>query len=196
MDDDLYLKFPSIDDKDEWIGYVHESRMENPSATPGGFRENTNYEEWLLKINDESEGKNLGYERVPSTLYFLMNHDRIIGSISIRHNISTEFLKKFGGHIGYNIRPSERRKGYATKMLYLALFKCMELGLTDIMVSCLKNNIGSAKTIENNHGVLTDEVFIPSEDEILKIYWINVYEALLKNDIGEEDKEKHYEEKH
>ena len=192
MDEDIFLREPSIDDKDEWLTYVYEMKIDNPDATPGGFKEDSVYEEWLKRINDESNSITHD-DRVPSSFYFLVRGDRIIGSISIRHNISTPFLKKYGGHIGYNIRPSERRKGYATKMLYLALFKCLELGLEDIMVTCKSDNVASSKTIENNHGKFVDEVFIPEEDAIFKIYWINVDEALLKNDVGEV---REYEGKH
>ena len=111
-----------------------------------------------------------------------MIENRILGSISIRHNLNDEMLSKFGGHIGYNIRPSERRKGFATKMLYLALEKCEELGLEDVMVTCKEDNIGSAKTIENNCGILKEIIFIPEENCNFKKYWINVKEALNKKD--------------
>lgn len=192
MEEDIFLREPNIDDKDEWLDYVYEMKIDDPDATPGGFKEDSIYEEWLKRINDESNSITHD-DRVPASFYFLVRGDRIIGSISIRHNINTPFLKKYGGHIGYNIRPSERRKGYATKMLYLALFKCLELGLEDIMVTCKNDNVASSKTIENNHGKFIDDVFIPEEDAIFKIYWINVDEALLKNDVGEV---KEYEGKH
>ena len=59
-----------------------------------------------------------------------------------------------------------------------------ELGLSDVMITCKKDNIASAKVIEANGGKLHEEVYIPEEDDIFKIYWINVYESLIKNDIG------------
>ena len=91
-------------------------------------------------------------------------------------------LRKFGGHIGYNVRPSERKKGFATIMLSLALEKCEELGIEDVMVTCKEDNIGSAKTIENNCGVLKEIIFVPGENCNFKKYWINVKEALNKKD--------------
>ena len=69
-------------------------------------------------------------------------------------------------------------------MLYLALFKCIDLGLTDIMITCKKDNIASSKVIENNGGKLYKELFIPEEDDIFKIYWLNVYESLIDNEIN------------
>ena len=183
MEEKIYLKYPSLDDKDDWIDYTNEYFSLNEGMTISGFKKGANYQKWLNNINDEREGK-VQEDRVPASVFFLMVGDKIVGCISIRHNLNTDLLKRYGGHIGYNIRPSERLKGYGTKMLYLALFKCEELGLSDVMVTCKKDNIGSMKVIENNGGKLQKEIFVPDEDEIFKIYWINVYEALLKNDVG------------
>ena len=182
--ENIYLKFPTIEDKEDWLDYVKETKIDNPEATPGGFKSNTIYEEWLNKLINEHNNINLEKGRVPSSFYFLMNKNRILGSISIRHNLEDEELKKFGGHIGYNIRPSERRKGYATKMLNLALEKCEEFGIEDVMITCKEDNIGSAKTIENNCGILKETIFIPEEDCNFKKYWINVKEALNKKNIN------------
>ena len=178
--ENIYLKFPTIEDKQEWIDYVKETKEENPDATPGGYKDNTIYEEWLKKIINQHNNIDLDRGQVPSSFYFLMNENRILGSISIRHNLDDEMLKKFGGHIGYNIRPSERKKGYATLMLHLSLEKCLELGIEDIMIICKEDNIGSSKTIENNYGVLNEIIFIPEENCNFKKYWINVKEALNK----------------
>lgn len=183
MEEELYLKYPSMDDKDEWLEYTNEYFADKNSFVVSGFKKDSDYQKWINNLDNERNGI-VKDDRVPASVYFLMSGDRIIGCISIRHNLNNDMLRKYGGHIGYNIRPSERGKGYGTKMLYLALFKCEELGLTDVMVTCKKDNIGSMKVIENNGGKLHEEVFIPEEDEIFNIYWINVYESLLKNDVG------------
>ena len=180
--DSMYLKFTELKDKEEWLYYVNETRINNPGATPGSFKENEIYEEWLNKLVNEHNNINLENGRVPSSFYFLMNENKILGSISIRHNLEDEMLRKFGGHIGYNVRPSERRKGYATIMLNLALEKCDELGLEEVMVTCKEDNIGSAKTIENNCGVLKEVIFDSQENCKFKKYWINIKEALNKKE--------------
>lgn len=182
--EELYLKLPELSDKEEWLNYIKETRDYNPKATPGGFKEDTIYEEWVKKILNEHKGINLEKDRVPSSYYFLMSGNRIIGCISIRHNINNEVLNRYGGHIGYNVRPLERKKGYATKMLNLALEKCDELGLEEVMVTCKENNIGSAKTIENNYGILKETIYIPEENCNFKKYWINVKEALNNKSIN------------
>ena len=181
--DNIYLKFPSLEDKDKWIEYLKEYRLDNPKAKPLSCTEDINYEEWLNKITNEHNGINLQEGRVPSSVYFLMCNDEIVGNLSIRHNINNDFLSLYGGHIGYGVRPSERRKGFATIMLNLALEKCEELGIDDVMVSCKEDNIGSAKTIENNCGVLKEIIFISEENCNFKKYWINVKEALNKKKV-------------
>lgn len=91
------------------------------------------------------------------------------GSIDIRHRLN-EYLLQFGGNIGYSVRPSQRRKGYATEMLALALEECRKWGLNRALVTCDKTNIGSAKTIQKNGGVLENEVL--EGDRITQRYWI------------------------
>lgn len=172
----VYLKFPAIEDKDKWLDYVREYKEDNPEANPAGYKDTFIYEKWVDSIEKHHRGEDLKEGWVPSSMYFVMDDDRIVGTLSIRHNLNTDFLSKYGGHIGYGVRPSERRKGYATTLLNLALEKCKELGLERVMVSCLESNIGSAKTIENNCGEL--EEYVEDNGKVFKKYWINVEEAL------------------
>ena len=95
-----------------------------------------------------------------------------MGAVNIRHYL-TDFLLREGGHIGDGIRPSERRKGYATAMIKLALEECKKLGIKRVLLVCDKDNIGSAKSIMNNGGVLENE-FIDAEDKAVQRYWIDV----------------------
>lgn len=81
-------------------------------------------------------------------------------------------LLKTGGHIGDGIRPGERRKGYATAMIALALDECKKLGINKVLMCCNKDNIGSAKSIINNGGVLENEV--EEDGHIVQRYWIQL----------------------
>jgi predicted acetyltransferase len=81
-------------------------------------------------------------------------------------------LFNFGGHIGYGIRPSERKKGYASLMLSLALPIAKKVGLEKVLITCDKSNLGSARTIISNGGVLENEV--REEDDIVQRYWIDI----------------------
>ncbi len=108
---------------------------------------------------------------MPSTTYFAVVGGRIVGTIQVRHKLS-EWLYKYGGNIGYGVRPSERRKGYAARMLALALEKCRELGLKRALVTCNRENIGSARTILKNGGVLENEV-LREDGGVTQRYWID-----------------------
>ena len=93
--------------------------------------------------------------------------------IQVRHYFN-EYLEKFGGHIGYSVRPSERRKGYAKKMLKDCLKYCEEINLDKVLITCMDSNVGSRKTILRNGGVYENTVFEPSREVNLERYWITL----------------------
>ena len=97
---------------------------------------------------------------------------RVIGAVNIRHQL-TEFLFNGGGHIGYGIRPSERKKGFATKALSLSLEKAKELGIQKALVVCDEDNVGSLKTILKNGG-MPDQDYIEEDGTIVKRFWIEL----------------------
>ena len=113
--------------------------------------------------------------RVAQTTYWLIDGDRFIGEIGIRHELN-DFLINYGGHIGYGIRFSEWNKGYGSKMLALALKKAKKMGLEKVLITCNHDNIGSAKVIENNGGKLENivENIIDGKKVLTKRYWINL----------------------
>ena len=98
---------------------------------------------------------------------------KVVGVIQIRHCFN-EFLEKYAGHIGYSVCPTERRKGYATQMLRLALPACKALGLDRVLISCVEGNEGSKRTILRNGGVYESTVFEPGEGVYLERYWIDL----------------------
>lgn len=111
--------------------------------------------------------------RVPDTTLFCLDRDRniFVGAVNIRHYLN-EGLLATGGHIGDGIRPSERRKGYATAMIWLALDECRKLGIDRVLMCCDKDNVGSAKSIIRNGGVLENEV--EEDGGITQRYWIQL----------------------
>ncbi|QIM21598.1 GNAT family N-acetyltransferase [Phycicoccus sp. HDW14] len=95
---------------------------------------------------------------VPCTFFWVVDDadpDTYLGSLSIRHRL-TPFLLEVGGHIGYSVRPSARRRGVATEALRLALPEAGALGIDPVLVTCDTDNEGSARVIEGNGGVLED----------------------------------------
>ncbi|MBR1606780.1 MAG: GNAT family N-acetyltransferase [Clostridia bacterium] len=120
-----------------------------------------------LETTEEKDG------RVPDSVFFCLDVDRniFVGAVNIRHYL-TDALLYAGGHIGDGVRPSERRKGYATAMIALALDECRKLGLDRVLMTCDKTNVGSAKSIIKNGGVLENEVL---DDGVLEQrYWIDL----------------------
>lgn len=150
-----------------------------------GLARYNDFDEWLEivlsiekdklrnNVHEYSEGIGLPDGFVPCTTFWLVNNNKnsILGAIEIRHQLN-DYLTFRGGHIGYGIRPSERNKGYAGNMLSMLLQHCKTIGLSKVLITCLKNNIGSAKTIIKNGGILDSEDI--DNGETFQRYWINI----------------------
>ena len=110
---------------------------------------------------------------VPDSTFFCLDEERgsFVGAVNIRHYLSDALLKS-GGHIGDGVRPSERRRGVATAMIGLALDECRRLGIDRVLMVCDRDNIGSARSIINNGGVLENEV--EHDGHIIQRYWIEL----------------------
>ncbi|MDV3426204.1 MAG: GNAT family N-acetyltransferase [Bacillota bacterium] len=139
----------------------------------GGLNRYDNYDEWLQKLERDLDIPNIPEGRVPANTYFFVRtaDNKIVGMINIRHKLN-DFLFNEGGHIGYSIRPLERKKGYGTMMLKLGLKKCRELKLKKVLITCDKENIGSAKVIQNNNGILENESYSQTFSAVVQRYWI------------------------
>lgn len=111
----------------------------------------------------------------PDTSQYIYMDDegKVVGILQLRHKFN-DFLRKYAGHIGYAVRPSERRKGYASQMLAGVLPECRELGIMDVLVTCLESNEGSRKTILKNGGVYESTVFEPESQSTIERYWIHL----------------------
>jgi predicted acetyltransferase len=164
---------PSAQYKKEYLEMVSEWKNSGEKHIPWVLRfDSTNFQSMIEELNRLRNDTELGENRVNSSTFWLASQDRkLLGVVNIRHSLNNNLLN-IGGHIGYGIRPSERQKGYATEMLRLALIEAKKLGINKALVTCDKDNIGSAKTIINNNGVLDSEAII-NEIEIQR-YWIEI----------------------
>ncbi len=157
----------------EMIGEWREDQVKNhTNRSPWAIFKNDcrDFDRYLeeLELKEPKDGK------VPDSVFFLLDEerDRLLGAVNIRHYLNENLLKD-GGHIGDGIRPSERRRGYGTELVRLALEECRKLGIDRVLMFCDKDNVASAKTIIKNGGVLDGE-FVNSDGEIEQRYWIDL----------------------
>jgi predicted acetyltransferase len=108
---------------------------------------------------------------VHATYWWIVEDDVCLGAISLRHRLN-EFLLRAGGHIGYGVRPSARRRGLATWALGAVLVECRALGIDRVLVTCADDNVASARAIERNGGVLED--VRDTELGRTRRYWIDL----------------------
>lgn len=171
---------PNIDYKEKGIEYIQEHLEYHSKINGSGGLDRyiNDYEAWLEKLNQDRltiPNEN----RVPAETYYLVRQEdnRIIGMINIRLTLNNR-LKECGGHIGYGIRPSERQKGYNKINLYLALLRCQELGLKEVILDCDSTNIASSRTMEALSGVRIDEYYSEQEQCLVWRYIINVDKSI------------------
>lgn len=131
------------------------------------------FPDYMDELSKTSKGQGLPLGWVPSTEYWLVEGDLFIGRINLRHRL-TKALESFGGHIGYEIRPSQRSKGHAKNMLRLALPKVLELGVKRALITCDSNNIASQKVIESCEGLFQDEIQLEDREVPTRRYWIEL----------------------
>lgn len=173
----MRLVFPTFEYKDKAIQFINEFYEYDSEINGSGgldrYLEESTYEEWLKKVLADIDIANVLQSRVPALTYFYIREedDKILGMINMRLALN-EFLKREGGHIGYCIRPTERRKYYATDMLNDALKVFDTLGIKEIILTCDKSNIASAGVIKNCNGELVAEFYSDTFKEEIQKYLI------------------------
>lgn len=165
------LVLPSAEHRDSFLEACAEIRATDRSEWREAHIDASNVDEHLRALADFAVGKNLPDGFVPDTEYWLVEGTRWLGRIDVRHRL-TPALEQYGGHIGYIIRPSERGKGYGSRILHLALVKAKELGLVRVLLTCRESNAGSRYVIEACGGAYQDSVPRPDGEEETRRYWI------------------------
>lgn len=174
--EEIRLIEPTMEYADDIMLFRKEMMEANDNDTDsfsgcGGLEKCQTAEEWLQRI-DAHQRRNDG--KVPSNTYLAVRlcDNKIVGIIDFRHHINHPVLGLWGGHIGYSVRPNERRKGYAKEMLRLTLQICKEKNLDKVMITCSRENVASEKTIIANGGVYEKEVLV--DGDYIKRYWISI----------------------
>ncbi len=152
---------------DEFLAAGEAHHADIPAVRPEAFTEDVRFTreeledperfarfaEWVAGQKDEGSPRPEGY--VAATELWMVADGEYVGRISVRHEL-TELLLTWGGHVGYSVRPSARRRGYATRALALMLPVAADLGIDPVLVTCDPDNDGSRRTIEKNGGVYED----------------------------------------
>jgi predicted acetyltransferase len=159
-----------LESRDEWGRGVHQAgsglRPGDEVDSPAGFAA------WVTRLNDEEDpAKPVRADWVHCTYRWMVEDGRVLGAISLRHELS-DFLLRAGGHVGYGVRPSARRRGLATWALSETVRAAGKLGIGRVLVTCDVTNVASARTIENAGGVLEDV----RDTEIGRVrrYWVTL----------------------
>jgi predicted acetyltransferase len=169
---ETFLIEPSIEYKEEYIEMVREWEAIGEMVS---FVLKFDYSDFNLMIQELINLRDIprvDNTKVNSSTFWLVNRNKkVIGVVNIRHKLNESLLYR-GGHIGYGIRPTERMKGNATEILKQALVKAKEIGIDKALITCDKDNIGSAKTILINGGILDSEEVINGIE--IQRYWIEL----------------------
>lgn len=163
------LEQPDLKYKDGYLAALAEFQAE-------GRYQNLNIEELESDFDafiEKIPNIRIEMNKVPESEFWLIDNEEYIGRLSIRHELNEELLR-VGGHIGYAIRPSERKRGYGKKALELGLQEAKKLGLKKVLVTCDSNNIGSRKIIESQGGVLENEVEGKTDEPTKLRFWIDI----------------------
>ena len=117
------------------------------------------FDDWLMNTNRNHNPETVRSDWAVATTFFAFrkSDDKMIGMIDVRHELTVPFLQEYGGHIGYAVRPTERRKGYATQMLSLALSYCRSLNIHTVKLGCYADNDASIRTIEHCGGICVEQ---------------------------------------
>lgn len=174
MTEEFMLVRPSMEYAEELIQYRQEFLEAGSSMDGcGPLKRLEDIEAYIQYCKEGEDPETVPPQLVPATqfLFVRKGDHRLVGMIQVRHYFN-EYLEKYAGHIGYSVRPSERRKGYATRMLRSTLPFCKEIGIDKVLIACIEGNVASEKTILANGGVYESTVHEPNRDWELKRFWI------------------------
>lgn len=173
--EDLILTLPDETMLDEINAYRSAMIAADSSMDGTGSLRRHEASQWLAHSRSLLSEKTCPPKWVPATQFVCIRQSdgRIVGMIDLRHRFNA-YLAEYGGHIGYSVRPDERRKGYAKWMLAHVLMHARSLGLPRVLITCEQDNEASRRTIEGNGGVFERTTLLEDEQVVLRRYWIQL----------------------
>jgi len=168
----LVLRLPREEEEREFLR-AHRATTPDVPNFLHYYEEGMPLARYLEVLAQRARGEHLPPHHVPETFLFGFVDSRIVGRVSIRHELN-DFLLRAGGHIGYVVVPEFRRQGYATAMLARSVeIARRDLGIDRVLLTCDDDNVASIRTIEKNGGVLEDVVTGPDLPKARRRYWID-----------------------
>lgn len=176
MNEELKFRLPTAEDAAEYTSY-RQAFLDAGSSMDGTgpMRRTADPMEWLAINAQYADPATVPEGKVQSTQFVCerVSDGRIVGMLQVRLALN-DYLLHFGGHLGYSVRPDERRKGYASWMLVQGLNYCRSMGLRKVLITCLDTNEASRRTILHAGGIYESTEHEPNEDENLERYWITL----------------------
>lgn len=162
MTPQLILPGPAYESS--YRSYIEELGDEERYPFPLDF-DHSDFAQLLARLEEFRTGVNIPEGYVPSTTYWLVQGDELLGVSNLRHHLNDR-IRHAGGHIGLGIRPSQRGRGLGTALLQLTIAEAVSRGITEIHVHCHKHNTPSARMIVASGGVLDSELSLDSGEEV------------------------------
>ena len=164
---------PDVARRDAFIRMLDDYSAHDPNT--GEYYEPVRncFSAYVQGLKDEELGLNIQPGYVPCSHRWLVEEGEIVGIVRIRHHLNTQFIADYG-HIGYDVPPSVRGRGYGIRALRAGLDEARLRGIARVLVCADAKNPASWKTIERCGGVLEEERFYAEHDVLVRRYWIEI----------------------
>lgn len=170
-----FLTVPSVEYRDSFLDALAEYQAEGSYSELDLDELKRDFPSYVQGLLDKARESRRGPNTVPEIVLWLVTDREYIGKVIIKHQLK-ENLLRWGGNIGFDIRPSRRRRGYGKLILRLALPEASKLGLERVLIMCRPGNTGSLRIIESNGGVFEGESEIERPEGMVRMrrYWIDL----------------------
>lgn len=176
----LVLRELTQDDEIAFLNGFNDWKDEDISWYSFIWKPGMDFHQHLIQLENQKDKNKIESHRVPSTMLYAFVDGKIVGQLSVRHDLNDN-LKLRGGHLGYAVSPKHRKKGYATEIFRQGLRFCSDLGLQKILVTCSDENIGSWKIIEKFSAHLESRFKDETNNEFVRRYRVDIPASLNEN---------------